>query len=418
MENAYKYTLLIVDDSPESVDILRGLLRHKYRLKVALNGSKALEIASSQPAVDLILLDIAMPVMNGYQVCERLKADPITRDIPVIFVSALSDTLEKVRAFESGAVDYITKPYEPEEVLARVRMHLDLLTLHRSLVDEITLRRQAEAALQQANDTLEKRVQERTQELAEANARLVQEIQERTKIAQENEHLLEQVRSLARYQQEIVEEERTRISRELHDEFGPNLTALKMDTVWLARHLSDNEQQRSDRLAGMSSLLDDTLQRVRRVAHELRPGVLDELGLLAALEWQAQEFSGRMNIPCSLELNSDVASFGRDLDTTIFRICQEALTNIARHAVASQIRVTLKNEGNRIEFSVEDNGKGITTEQAEHPRAFGLIGMRERARIWNGEISITGVPDHGTRVKVCIPLGKIQRGVHDPGSHR
>ncbi|MEW5870037.1 MAG: response regulator [Chloroflexota bacterium] len=404
MEKTNCHTILIVDDTPESIEILRSLLRDKYRLKVALNGPRAIDIAVSTADLDLILLDVAMPNMDGYQVSAQLKANPDTHDIPVIFVSALGETLDKVRAFEAGAVDYITKPYEPEEVLARVQTHLQILELNRSLRKEIELRRQAESALQQANEMLEKRVQERTQELAKANTRLKQEIQERILVAQEKEQLLNQVRSLASHQQAIVEDERTRIARELHDEFGQNLTALKMEIAWLARQLSDSAPDQRIRLNNMTMLLDDTIDLVRRVARELRPGILDELGLLAALEWQGQEFTTRTSIPCFLDLDSKKATFGRDLDTAIFRICQEALTNIVRHAAASKVKIKLKATESEIEFSVEDNGKGITTEQVANARSFGLMGMRERVELWNGKISLVGISGKGTTVRVSIPI--------------
>jgi signal transduction histidine kinase len=404
MEKPYRYMILIVDDSPDSIEVLRNLLRDKYRLKVALNGSKAIHIAVSTPDLDLILLDVAMPIMDGYEVIGQLKADANTRDIPVIFVSALGETLDKVRAFEAGAVDYITKPYEPEEVLARVQTHLQLLDLNRNLRREIKLRRQAELALQQANETLEKRVQERTQELAKTNTRLRQEIQERTTIALEKEQLLGQVRNLASHQQAVVEEERARIARELHDEFGQNLTALKMELTWLTKQFPISAPNQLEKLTNMALLLDQTIDLVRQVARELRPGVLDELGLLAALEWQSQEFTSRTGIPCISYLNSDKASFGRDLDTAIFRICQEALTNVIRHAAASHVRIGLNATNREIEFSIEDNGKGITDEQIVNANSFGLMGMRERVSPWNGEIIISGVPDQGTIVRVRIPM--------------
>jgi len=407
MSQLRKHTLLIVDDSPESVSILRQLLHPYYRLKVARSGPAAIQLARSFSNIDLILLDVAMPEMDGYQVSEQLKADPITGDIPIIFVSALDETMDKVRAFEAGGVDYITKPFDPPEVLERVRTHLALLDLNRNLKAEINRRKQAEAALQQANEMLEKRVALRTAELAEANARLEQEIEERVKIAQENERLLVQVRNLARYQQALVEDERARIAQELHDEFGQNLTALKMEVAWLSRHLAQDSPQLLSRLESMSRLLDDTINLVRRVAHELRPRVLDELGLGAALEWLGQEFSNRTGVPCKLCLNDSLASFGRELDTTLFRICQEALTNIARHAQASQVVIRLKKREDVLILSIEDNGIGIRPEQVNSPRSFGLLGMRERVRLWQGELSISGAPGQGTKVQVVIPLKEI-----------
>jgi signal transduction histidine kinase len=403
MQSPEKQTLLIVDDSPISIEILRSLLERKYRLKVALNGAKALQLAFAPKKPDLILLDITMPDMNGYQVSEQLKANPMTRDIPVIFVSALEETLDKVHAFEAGGVDYITKPFEPEEVLARVRTHLQIQSLNRSLREEITLRQEAQSALQQINDTLEKRVQERTEELAAANQRLQQEIKERINTAQVNERLLQQVRNLASYQQSMVEEERTRIARELHDEFGQVLTGMKMETSWLSKQIPDQDTPVAQGLKRISHYLDETIQLVRRVAHELRPGVLDELGLLAALEWSVQEFASRTGIHCKLDLQSEVSTFGRDIDTTVFRICQEALTNIARHAQAGEAKITLNKTPTHIEFNVQDNGKGITQEQITGAKSFGIMGMRERVRIWDGEISFTSQPGQGTTVQIRIP---------------
>ena len=398
------YTILIVDDSPESVEILRQLLRSRYRLKVARDGARALEIASSDQSVDLVLLDIVMPDMDGYQVIEGLKANPQTSDLPVIFVSALGETVDKVRAFEAGGVDYITKPYQPEEILVRVKTHLDMLTLNRSLRSEIARRTEAELALQRANETLEKRVKARTAELAQANTRLTHEIHERTAIAQENARLLQQMRDLARHEQTAIEAERARISRELHDQFGQNLTAMKMDAVWLSRQALASDPQVAERLKSMSLLLDDTIQLVRQVARELRPGMLDDLGLLAALEWQSQEFTRRTGIECELTIKSDVASLGSDLDTAIYRIFQETLTNIARHAGATRVKVSLVVRKDSVDFSVSDNGRGITPEQVQNGHSFGLLGIRERVRIWQGEISIAGGPRKGTTIRVQIPI--------------
>lgn len=401
-----EHTILIVDDTPESIEVLRSLLSNQYRLVMALDGEKAVKVAQATENLDLILLDIAMPKMNGFQVMEKLRQDPEHFDIPVIFISALGETLEKVRAFEAGAVDYITKPYDPDEVLARVRTHLQILDLTRALKKEVELRREAEAALKVANEMLEKRVQDRTSELQAANTRLQQEVRERILIAQEKEQLLQQVRNLVSHQQALIEDERTRISRELHDEFGQNLTALKMDLAWLAKQLPPERQSLLIRIATMSALLDDTIQLMRRVARELRPGILDELGLLPALEWLCQEYTARTQIPCRPDLSSEKTTFGRELDTTIFRVCQEALTNTIRHSGAHHVRVSLRTTSREVVFSIEDDGKGIEKKQVNDANSFGLLGMRERVRLWNGEIDIQGHPAQGTRVFVRIPLGK------------
>jgi signal transduction histidine kinase/DNA-binding response OmpR family regulator len=226
----------------------------------------------------------------------------------------------------------------------------------------------------------------------------------------ENARLFEQVRSgrerlrqLTSYLQGAREEERTHIAREIHDEFGQALTALKMDLSWLSRRLPPGETHLLEKAEVMSDLVDDTIHMVRRVATELRPGVLDDLGLVAALEWQAQEFAGRTGIECELHLGQEDVTLGRDLYTTVFRIYQETLTNVARHAEASLVRVDLEIGLDELVLSVRDNGKGITGDEISDPKSLGLIGMRERARSCGGSITFQGVPGQGTTVTVQVP---------------
>jgi signal transduction histidine kinase len=247
------------------------------------------------------------------------------------------------------------------------------------------------------------------------NARLYEavrrELAERKRAEEERERLLEQVRAgqeqlrnLAGYLQAAREAERTLIAREIHDEFGQTLTALKMDLAWLARQLPGDDQPRlADKLKAMSSLLDTTLETVRRVAAQLRPGLLDDLGLVEALQWQAQEFSEHTAIKCELRLGEAEIRLGRDLDTAIFRIVQEALTNVARHAGATQVRLEMEATPDGWLLTIQDNGRGITDGQLADPKSLGLIGMRERARVWGGDITFHGVPGQGTTVSVYVP---------------
>ncbi len=232
------------------------------------------------------------------------------------------------------------------------------------------------------------------------------------KRAEEEQHRLfdqvraaqEQLRELASYLQAGREEERTRIARELHDEFGQMLTALKMDLAWMARRLGPHQLELREKTRSMSDLVSSTIQAVRRVATELRPGLLDDLGLSAAVEWQAQEFRERTGISCELHNGTTDLSLGRDLDTTLFRIFQEALTNVARHAQATQVHVELTQERDSVTLIVRDNGRGITASQLSDPRSLGLTGMRERARAWGGEVTLEGHRGEGTTMCVRIPL--------------
>ena len=161
-EGSIKPKVLIVDDTPENIQVLMGTLKDAYAIVAAINGEKALKMAAADPRPDLILLDIMMPGMDGFEVCQRLKADTNTQDIPVIFLSALDDTVNKVKGFEMGAVDYISKPFQPEEVIVRVNTHLTINRLKQSLAEK-------NRELQSYNEMLEEKVKERTAELASLN---------------------------------------------------------------------------------------------------------------------------------------------------------------------------------------------------------------------------------------------------------
>jgi PAS domain S-box-containing protein len=214
----------------------------------------------------------------------------------------------------------------------------------------------------------------------------------------------EQFRELSRYLESVREEERTRMAREIHDELGQTLTALKIDLSWLARRLPQEQELLLEKTESMYELVDDVIQSVKRISAELRPGVLDDLGLADAIAWQIQEFGRRTDITSKFSASPEGIVLDRDRSTTVFRICQEALTNIARHAEATSIGVSLRKGTGRVSLKISDNGKGIEEDQILDPRAFGLIGMRERARFWGGEVKISGAPGKGTRVAVSIPL--------------
>ena len=211
----------------------------------------------------------------------------------------------------------------------------------------------------------------------------------------------EQLRALTRYIQDAIEVERTQIARGIHDEFGQSMTALKMDLAWLAKRLPEGDE-RLRRIDGMNRLVDDSIVHMRQIATELRPNMLDELGLAAALEWQAKEFTRRTEIPCELELPAE--ELEPALRTSLFRIFQEALTNVARHAQATRVDASLRQAENALILSIQDNGVGIREAELNGPRSLGLIGLRERVLQWGGEMMIRGVPGKGTTVTVRIPL--------------
>jgi signal transduction histidine kinase len=221
-------------------------------------------------------------------------------------------------------------------------------------------------------------------------------------IAIERRLLDEQLRALSERIEATREEERSGIAREIHDVLGQALTALKLDIAWVARRRGDDPAI-SGKLREMMSSTDELIASVRRISSELRPGILDDVGLAAAVEWQAEEFGRRTGIRASVSSALGDVQLERGLATAVFRIFQEALTNVARHANATEVRVDLRLERGRLKLSIADDGVGIA-EGLQRTGSLGLLGMRERARRLDGECVITRREPHGTLVSLTVPL--------------
>ena len=214
----------------------------------------------------------------------------------------------------------------------------------------------------------------------------------------------EQLRSLAARLQSIREEERSRIALEVHDVLGQALTGVKMDAAWILARLPDHQGKLAARAKSMCALIDSTVQMVRRIAADLRPGILDNLGLVAAVEWQASEFQSRTGISCRVSSNLRDATLASESATAVFRIFQETLTNVARHAQATSVSVDLGEQAGRIILQVADNGRGIDLVEVTQSKSVGLLGMRERAAILGGDLVISGAPGQGTTVVLSVPV--------------
>lgn len=214
----------------------------------------------------------------------------------------------------------------------------------------------------------------------------------------------EQLRTLAARLQSIREEERSRIAREVHDVLGQALTGIKMDTRWIVSRLPQADAKLIARAKSMSELIDATIQMVRRIATDLRPGILDNLGLVAAVEWQASEFQTRTGISCQVNTTLRDVAIGSDSATAVFRIFQETLTNVARHSQASAVSVDLGEQEGRMVLQVVDNGRGIDPVEVAQSKSVGLLGMRERAVGLGGDLLVSGAPGQGTTVVLSIPL--------------
>lgn len=232
------------------------------------------------------------------------------------------------------------------------------------------------------------------------------DITERKEAEEEVAQSREQLRNLSFHLQRIREEERRAIAREIHDELGQELTALKMDLSWLSSKLPQDQQLLGTRVTGMTELANSMIQTVKRITSELRPAVLDDLGVAAALEWEIGEFQKRTGYNCELLIEPEELELDPGRSTAVYRIVQEGLTNIARHARATSVVTRLKAGAEELEMTIRDNGIGITKEQLESQESFGLVGIRERARQYGGEALITGAVGEGTTITVKIPYEK------------
>jgi len=301
--------------------------------------------------------------------------------------------------------------------------------------------KQTEEELHQSKNTWGNRIAERTSKLARANEELVasriatlsimedaveaknsleitnrkllDEITERKNAEEKLEEVNVQLRALTARIVSVREEERTTLSREIHDELGSSLTGLKMDLMLIKRNIKDNPDEQTiayilENITSMSKLIDSTILKVRQIVTELRPEVLDELGLVEAIRWYAGEFQKRTEVPIQLTIFPRNFTMGKVQTTELFRIFQEVLTNVSRHSRASKVMVFLKKEKQQCTLRIKDNGIGIKDEDLTRKNSFGLMGMRERTSLMNGKLKISGKPGEGTTITIEIPITDIE----------
>jgi PAS domain S-box-containing protein len=261
---------------------------------------------------------------------------------------------------------------------------------------DVTERNQAEEALKIAKE-----------ELSRHSKDLEWQVEQRTK---EISSILDQLRRLSGSMMTNQEKERSAIARELHDELGQILTALRMDSVWLRSRLKQTDAEAAQRVSLMCELIDKTIEEVRGLALRLRPGVLDNLGLVDALEWFTADFERRTGITCVFE-HGNIPHIADTVATAVYRIAQETLTNVARHAFAGRVEVVLQNERHILKLTVIDNGRGFITSKVSEAEALGLVGMRERATLVRGVLDVQSSVGKGTRVNLKVPIDGHGRGV-------
>lgn len=322
--------ILIVDDKPANLQLLSSILKERgHTVRAVVSGAMGL-IAARTARPDLILLDIRMPGMNGYEVCRELKADETLRGIPVIFISSLEETLDKVKAFQIGGVDYITKPFQLEEVIARVESQLALY------------------------------------------------------------HVYQQAQKLAALR------ERERLARDLHDAVSQTLFSASVAAETLLFQHKDQPERIEAGLEQIHRLTQTALAEMRVLLLELRPEALTRSSLSSLLEQLASILKTHANVEIEIEADES-AALPPEIHITFYRIAQEAMNNIVKHARATQVRIVLDSQPERSELAITDNGRGFQRD-AIQPGHFGLLNMQERADKIGAELSIASQPGHGSRI--------------------
>ena len=373
--------ILIVDDTAANVELLQGIPEDAgYEARQAANGELALHSAQARPPA-LILLDIRMPGMDGFEVCRRLKDNALTRDIPVIFLSALSEKDDVLRGFDLGAVDYIAKPFHNKEVLARARIHLGLSAAQGQLTNQIH-------QLQQTKEQLARELaeHERIQENLEAALKRLQTLNVRITAGQE--------------------EERHRIAYDLHEQLAQEIVSLRMYLGLLkSQGLGDKAQAR---LLVAQDIAKVMLERIRNLSRNLRAPELDTLNTLGLFE--ALQLDCRQQADAAgWVLHFDVPQQERpphEVELACFRIVQDALEHISRHAHATEVWLSVRTGADALQLSLRDNGSGFNAaamSASADERSLALLGMQERARQAGGSLEIRTNAAGGTELLGVFP---------------
>lgn len=411
--------ILIIDDTPSSIKVAMGCLETGgYEIVIAHDGRTGLTIAQEEQP-DLILMDVIMPEMDGFETCRLLKANDQTHNIPVIFMTALLDAEHKVRGFEAGGVDYVTKPIQFEELLARVRTQIDLHHMQHEL--EIKNKN-----LQWARANLEQRVAERTAELRQANIKLESEIEERKRaedaLRQLNETLEQRVaertaelenrnqeiRDLAHKTIQAMENDRMALARELHDSIGGTLAAIIYQLETQVENLGQKMPSIQLFLEKMIEHLGSAVQESRRITKQLRPSVLDDFGLLAAIQEHVKDYTN-FNPQIQIQKHIDICEehLADEIKTVLYRVLQEALNNVSKHSQADKVVIRCWHDKRWIRMQITDNGLGFDLDEvlgAGTMAGYGIHSMIERVEICKGKLQIESEIGKGTTVTASMPI--------------
>lgn len=344
--------ILMIEDDPICVRFIKEILKEPSRTRFELIHASQLTAAMEllkKEVFDVVLLDLNLPDSSGFDTFERVRST--FPWLPVIVLTGLDDEELGIKAVQKGGC-YLNK--------ADVGAHL----------------------LSQA----------------------IQHAIERKRLLADLEKSYQKFAHLSAHLQELREEERKGIARELHDELGGLLTAIKMEVSSAMHHLDERQGAVAEMKDSLTTLIDRGIDTIQRISSDLRPHILDQLGLMPAIEWHMKEFHQRTGIQCQWVLCEGDLPLDKDRALAVFRIMQEALTNVARHSKASRVTVDVVRNEDSLQLRIKDNGVGFTEEKVNDPHSFGLIGIQERALYLKGQVTIKGVPQKGTTIALTIPL--------------
>ena len=409
---------------------LQEEITERMRIESALENSLSLHRATLESTADGILA-----IDKGGKVVSFNRKFAVMWDMPEAVIS--SETVEPVWEFILDKLD------DPDEMLRKISElytqsdieSYDELPINDGRIfdlyshpqwiggetvgrvwsfRDITERRKWEKALQESEERLrehkehlEELVAERTVKLENTNSQLRDEIQERILIQNELKESREMLRSLSAYLESAREEERIRIARELHDELGQSLSMLRVELDSLEQQVpAECGTVVVERTQSMSDMVGETIQKTREICQKLRPSVLDDLGFAAALDWQMEEFEKRTGIKCKLLVKSEDVNLSKDSANALFRVFQEALTNVLRHSKATKVASVLEEKNGELWLKIQDNGEGIQKTTLSDPKSLGLLGMNERIHFLKGTLKINSKPGEGTAVIINVPINE------------
>jgi signal transduction histidine kinase len=380
--------VLVADDNADMRLYLSRLLSERYDVKAVPNGQTALDAIKEQ-LPDLVLSDVMMPELDGFGLLRELRANAETKTIPIILLSARAGEESRVEGLDSGADDFLVKPFSARELIARVQSHLQLARV----------RSEANLAIRRLAESLESEVNARTRELEQRNSEVLEQA--------------ETLQTLSRSLMHLQDDERRHIARELHDSAGQTLTVLGMKLAALSQLTKQRDASFAKQISEIEEIgeiVQQLTKEIRTTSYLLHPPLLDETGIADALKWYVDGLAGRSDLNIALRLPEDLPRFSRDTELVAFRVVQECLTNIHRHSGSKNAVIDLSFSDGIISVKVSDNGKGIPFEKLSEIQSnasgVGIRGMRERVRQLGGRISIAS-DSSGTTVSFTLPASVL-----------